>query len=353
MGLVVIDADRFIRARYGRLVDWLVLGSKVSEAIPVLIGLDDILEQISSGDLSSFSLPRVSWHGVDVEDQVFSLEIVPADESDLLHIVLRDETEIATLEQDIIQQRNELSLAYEAVAKAKDRAEKALREKAAFLANVSHDLKTPLQVIMGNAEILKSELPEAERDDFLQDILDNSSFLLTLITDLLEASALEAEQLALVEEPIDIDRMLERILAMARQLPGGASRRFDLAIGDKATLVRGDPMRFQRLLLNIVSNAVKFTGEDGHVAIEVRRSDDGGLTLEVKDDGCGIEPEVINRAFEPFTRFGAAEGSGLGLHIAKGIATLHEADLSLASEPGLGTTATLSLPKSRLVDMPV
>ncbi len=176
MGLVVLDPDQAIHACYGRLVNWLTPGPKATEAIPVLVGLEDILEQIMAGDLGSFSLPRVSWHQIEVEDLVFSLEIVPADEPGLLHIVLRDETQIAALEQEVIQKRNELSLAYDHLAKAKDRAEKALREKAAFLANVSHDLKTPLQVIMGNAEILKGELPQSERDGFLQDILDNSDF---------------------------------------------------------------------------------------------------------------------------------------------------------------------------------
>ena len=350
MGLVVLDPDHNIRACHGKLVDWLTPGPKAVEAIPVLVGLEEVLDQIAAGELPSFSLSRVSWDGSGVDDRVFSLEIAADDEPGFLHLVFRDETEIATLEQEIVQQRNELSLAYDELTKAKDRAEQALREKAALIANVSHDLKTPLQVIMGNAEILRSELPRADRDGFLQDILDNSNFLLTLINDLLEASALEAEQLALVEEPIDIDRMLERVLTMARQLPGGESREFALATDKMSPLVKGDPMRFQRLLLNIVSNAVKFTSDRGHVTIRAERTDDGDLKLEISDDGCGIEPDMMDHVFEPFTRSGSAEGSGLGLHIAKGIASLHDADLSLKSEPGRGTTATLHLPKSRLVE---
>lgn len=348
IGLVVLDSDLAIHACHGKLVDWLTPGPKATEAIPVLVGLDDILKEIMAGDLRSFSLPRVSWH--EIEDCVLSLEIVPSDEPGLLHIVLRDETDIAALEQEVIQRRNELSLAYDALAKAKDRAEQALRDKAAFLANVSHDLKTPLQVIMGNAEILKGALPLSEHDGFLQDILDNSNFLLTLITDLLEASALETEQMELDEQPINVHQLLERILAMARQLPGGASRQFTLAADDEAIFVMGDPMRLQRLLLNIVSNAVKFTGDQGRVAIGARKTDDGDLMLEVRDDGCGIEPELMSRVFEPFTRSGRAEGSGLGLHIAKGLAALHDADLSLSSEPGGGTTATLRLPKARVIE---
>lgn len=350
LGLIVVDSKQAIGACYGKLVKGLTPGEPAVDAIPALVGLEEILGEIATGDLSSFSLPRVSWQQQDAEERVFSLEIVPADEQGLLHLVLRDETEIATLEQEIIQTRNELSLAYDAAEQARERAEQALREKAALLANVSHDLKTPLQVIMGNADILKGDLPPDERDAFLQDIADNSDFLLALINDLLEASALGSDQVDLVEEPIDVDGMVERIVSMARQLPGAASKRFTLDIGAPAQAVRGDAMRLQRLLLNIVSNAVKFTDEEGEVAIRVHKGGEGDLQLEVSDDGCGIPSEMMDRVFDPFVRSGKAEGSGLGLHIAKNIASLHQGDLSLVSEPGIGTTATLSLPKSRLVD---
>lgn len=353
LGVIVLDPDFTVIACHGKLVDWLMPGVQAMEAIPALAGLEEILKEIATGALTSFSLPRISWRtGNPADDRVFSLEIVPGDEPGLLHLVLRDETDIATLEREIIQKRNELSLAYDAAEQARDRAENALREKAAFLANISHDLKTPLQVIMGNAEILKGDLPKEERDGFLQDISDNSDFLLALITDLLEASALEAEQLELHEEPIDVDEMLSRIVSMACRLPGGSSKHFALDIDEQPVMVRGDPMRLQRLLLNIVSNAVKFTDDGGHVSISRRKSDDGDLNVEVRDDGCGIEKEMIGRVFDPFVRSGKAEGTGLGLHIAKGIANLHQGQLLLASRPGDGTTATLSLPKCRLIDNP-
>lgn len=349
MGLIVVDAARKICACHGELVAWLKTERPATEAISVLVGLDDILDQIAAGDLASFSLPRVSWPEAEVAGRVLSLDIVRADEPDLLHLLLRDETEIAILEQEVIQRRNELSLSHDALAKAKERAEDLLQEKVAFLANVSHDLKTPLQVIMGNAELLQDNLPSADRDAFLNDILENSTFLLSLISDLLDASTLEAQQQALTEEPIDVHAMLERVLTMARKIPGCQARQFTLLHDDEAIVLRGDAMRFLRLLLNIVSNAVKFTGEDGQIDIKARRTETGGLVVEVKDDGCGIDPDLLGHVFEPFTRSGQAEGSGLGLHIAKSIAAMHDADLSLVSEPGHGTTATLQLPKDRVM----
>ena len=352
MGLITLDPDRKIDVCAGSLVDWLSSGSDASEAIPFLTGLDEVLEEIVSGQRPSLKLPRVAFQEGALADKVLSLEIMPAEAPDRLQVLVRDETEIASLEQDILQQRNELALSNKALLKARQRAESALQEKAMFLANISHDLKTPLQVIMGNAEILRGDLPEVEREMFLQDVLDNSSFLLALITDLLDASALDANQLKLTEEVVDISALLERVLSMARQMPDGDKRRFQLGIDDRHQSVLADPMRLQRLLLNVLSNAVKFTTDGGHIEVRAGPINTGDFVIEVEDDGPGIDPDMMVRVFEPFTTGNAAEGSGLGLHIAKGLADLHDADLSLTSELGSGTKAELRLPRSRVVNTP-
>jgi two-component system cell cycle sensor histidine kinase PleC len=351
MGLVVLDSDQAIQAHYGGLVNGVRLGVKASEALPALIGLEEIIDQVMTGDLGSFVLPRISFDGSD--EQVLSLEIRPSDQPGRLHVFVRDETAIAALEQEVIQKRNELSLAYDQLAREKARADKALRDKTAILANVSHDLKTPLQVIMGNADILKNDLPRSERERFLQDILDNGDYLLTLITDLLEASEIEAELRPLEEEPIEISPLLERVVLMAKRLPGGDRRHIEIEIDDGALgsmRVMGDPMRLQRLLLNILSNAVKFTNEGGRIAFKAVRTEAGQLRLTIADDGVGVEADFLGQIFEPFARRGRAEGSGLGLHIAKGLAALHQADLTMESQPGKGATAVLDIPECRLIE---
>lgn len=348
MGLIELDADQKIDKCLGTLVRWLSAGSQASDVIPFLIGLDDILHEIVNGQRPSLTFPRVTLPEGSLADKVVSLEIMPSEEPDRLQILIRDETEIANLEQNILQQRNELSLTHEALSKAKLQAEAALREKASFLANISHDLKTPLQVIMGNAEILRGDLSKEEREGFLQDVLDNSNFLLALITDLLDASAMEADQLKIVEEPVDISALLERTLSTARQMPSGQRRHFELSLEESNSSILADPMRLRRLLLNLVSNAVKFTDDGGRIAVKAGSLKSGDFVIEIEDDGCGIEPDMMKQAFEPFTTGNAAEGSGLGLYIAKGLADLHEADLMLSSEPGEGTKAKLSFPKSRV-----
>lgn len=352
MGLVKLGPDRKVDTCLGTLVGQVSTGSHASDVIPFLTGLDDVLDEIVGGRKPSLSFPRVTVQEGVFADKVLSVEIMSSDVSEGLLILFRDETELASLEQNILQQRNELTLANEALSDAKSQAEAALREKAAFLANISHDLKTPLQVIMGNAEILRGDLSKEEREQFLQDVLDNSNFLLALITDLLDASAMEANQLKMCEEAVDISALLERTLSTARQMPFGQRRHFALRLDDDSSSVLADPMRLRRLLLNLVGNAVKFTDDGGRIAVSAGAIETGDFVIEVEDDGCGIEPDMMQHAFEPFTTGSAQEGSGLGLYIAKGLADLHEADLMLFSEPGAGTKVRLKLPKSRVVKVP-
>ena len=349
MGLIMVDRERRVEACVGGLVSEISQGYPVIDALPVLAGLDGILDEVAFGDRSSFSLPRVTLRDGPLADRMLSLDIAPSDVSGNIQILLKDESDFSGIEQRVLQQRNELALSSQALKDEKERAEAALRVKASFLANISHDLKTPLQVIIGNAEILRGNLPEEEREAFLQDVLDNSNFLLALITDLLDASSIEADQMELTEDVIPIKALLERILSMAKGMPNGRDRFFTMSIEPSDSAILADPMRLQRLLLNLVSNAVKFTSSGGRIAVDARREEGGRFVIGIEDNGCGIEPELMKRVFEPFTMGGIAEGSGLGLHIAKGLADLHGADLDLSSRPGLGTKVRLSLPESRVV----
>jgi signal transduction histidine kinase len=350
VGLIRIGSDLKIESCSGKLVDWLSTGDVATEVIPFLTGLEGILESILKGKTPSFSLPRVGWSHAGRNEEVLSLEIIPGDAPGTLQLVLRDETELAVLERNILQQRNELALASQALAAAKEKAESLLMEKTTFLASISHDLKTPLQVIIGNAEILRGDVPEEERDVFLQDIVENGDFLLAMITDLLEASALDAGQLILTEEPVDVRPMLEQVVSIARRMPHGTERKIKLSMDESEQTILVDSMRLKRLLVNLVGNAVKFTEDGGQIALHAHRTDAGSFLIEVEDDGCGISPKLIDRVFDPFVMGETSDGSGLGLHIAKGLADLHGAKLSIASEPGQGTRVGLQLPKSRFVD---
>jgi signal transduction histidine kinase len=353
IGLVTLDPDRRVSARHGRLVRWFPLQAEAADAIPFLVGLEQVLDEVAAGARTTFELAKLGWVRPDGAAEVLSLSILKGEAPGTLEIWFQDETETAALHQELVQSRNELALREAALIEARATAEAALRAKAAFLANVSHDLKTPLQVIIGNAEILGgadvAALAADERDLYLEDIRENGAFLLSLITDLLEGSALEAGKVELAEEPVALRPFLERLLAMVRQLPEAERREISLEPDGADHRLLADPMRLQRLLLNLLANAVQYSGAGGRVRLRAGTAGEGDLLIEVEDDGPGIEPTLRERLFEPFSPGANTRGSGLGLHIAKGIAEVHGATLDLASPEAGGTKASLRLPASRLL----
>ena len=350
-GIVVIDRALEVRQRRGALVQWVPLGGSVTSALPFLVGYEQSLADVMAGARARLGLPRIGWQDGPFADDVLSLEVLPGLNADTAILWFQDETEVARLEQQVLQQRNELALANTALEEARARAEEAHRAKSAFFANISHDLKTPLQVILGNAEILRSQAgANGAREAFLRDIEDSGQFLMSLIVDLLEVAALESGDLDMVEEPTELAALVAQSLAMVRALPEAGGRHFSVSLPDERWLIMADPVRLKRVLVNLLGNAVKFTRDDGRIGVEADASPDGGLALQVRDDGCGMDADLVRRALEPFVRGGSAPGSGLGLHIAKTLVERHGGGLTLESAPGQGTTVTLHLPKSRRIN---
>lgn len=351
-GIVVIDRALEVRQRRGALVQWVPLGGTVTSALPFLVGYEQSLADVMVGARARLGLPRIGWQGGPFADDVLSLEVLPGLNADTAILWFQDETEVARLEQQVLQQRNELALANGALEEARARAEEAHRAKSAFFANISHDLKTPLQVIIGNAEILRNQASAngAREETFLRDIEDSGQFLMSLIVDLLEVAALESGDLDMVEEPTELGALVDQSLAMVRALPDADGRHFSVSMPEERWPIMADPVRLKRVLVNLLGNAVKFTRDDGRIRVQIEASPDGGLVLQVRDDGCGMDADLARRALEPFVRGGNAPGSGLGLHIAKTLAERHGGSLTLESEPGQGTTVTLHLPKSRRIN---
>ena len=153
----------------------------------------------------------------------------------------------------------------------------------------------------------------------------------------------------MIEEPTELDALVDQSLAMVQALPEAGGRHFSVTMPDERCLIMADPVRLKRVLVNLLSNAVKFTRDDGQISVQADTGTDGGLALRVRDDGCGMEPDLAHRALEPVVRGGDAPGSGLGLHIAKGLAERHGGGLTVESQPGQGTTVTLHLPESRRI----
>ncbi|MFP4312141.1 MAG: ATP-binding protein [Nitriliruptoraceae bacterium] len=226
------------------------------------------------------------------------------------------------------------------------------RDKDAFVSNVSHELRTPLASVLGYLELLRDEHAERltdEQVDLLGVVERNAGRLLRLTEDLLLFARVQDADRTLPCEPVDLEEVVRSILTTVR--PTALERNLELAarLPAEPIVVRGSGMELERALLNLVGNAVKFTPSGGQVTVDVSLSDDR-VRLQVRDDGVGIPEEEHGRLFERFYRGSAAQrgavtGSGLGLPITRHIVERHGGGIELWSQPGVGTTVTVELPR--------
>jgi signal transduction histidine kinase/CheY-like chemotaxis protein len=224
--------------------------------------------------------------------------------------------------------------------------------KSQFLANMSHELRTPLNAIIGYAEILQEDAPEdgSTRED-LQRIQGAGRHLLTLINDVLDLSRIEAGRMQLSWEEVDARALLDEVVATARPLVAQNRNRFVVEAPDALPTMLTDALRARQIVLNLLSNAAKFT-QDGEVTLAVSTVTLAGqpaLRLAVTDTGIGIPPEVMARLFRPFVQADASTsrrfgGTGLGLVLCARLSALLGGRIDARSEPGTGSTFEVVLP---------
>jgi signal transduction histidine kinase len=252
----------------------------------------------------------------------------------------------------IERKRTELQL-----IEARDLAEAASQAKSAFLANMSHELRTPLNAIIGFSEIIAGELFGAEATELYRQyaghINGSGRHLLKLVNEVLDVSKFVAGQLDLEEVPVDLAELLHECADLMELQLGEKRLALNLAVPKDLALLTADPLRLKQVLLNLLSNSVKFSKPDTAVEIVVALTPEGDLTVAITDHGIGMRAEDIPTALEPFRQINrkpgqAQEGTGLGLPLAKMMVEKHGGSLSLTSVPGEGTTVCVTMPGWRI-----
>ncbi len=274
-----------------------------------------------------------------------SHRMVKGDMSGLLEIESRDE-----LSQIAIAFNN---IATELMA-ARDQAIEANRAKSTFLANMSHELRTPLNAIIGYSELIEEELSERDDDEFIPDlkkIQTAATHLLSLINDILDLSKIEAGKMDLFLETIDVSALMDGVVTTVMPLVEKNNNMLEVRAGDGLGRMHTDLTKVRQTLLNLLSNASKFT-EKGRITLSVRRESVNGvdwLEFTVSDTGIGMSEEQVVRLFKDFSQADSSTtrkygGTGLGLAISRRFCQMMGGDISVTSEVGKGSTFTVRLP---------
>ena len=241
---------------------------------------------------------------------------------------------------------------------AKVKAEDANRAKSMFLANMSHELRTPLNAVIGFAEIIKNELLGAINEpryrEYAADIHSSGNHLLRVINDILDMTKVEAGTYQLREDVCDVAKVVGDAVASVRNLAIQHELTVRVEVPDDIPFLFADERCLRQMLVNFLSNAIKFTPKGGDVTVSARLEPDGAIALAVVDTGIGMAEDAIPQALTPFQQLEGShgrkyEGTGLGLSLIKAMLDLHEGSLHVDSKLGAGTTVTAQFPPRRTI----
>jgi signal transduction histidine kinase len=269
----------------------------------------------------------------------------------LVAILLLGTFAFARIAAGSVRQRRQLAVALGQVEMKSREVETANRHKSEFLANMSHELRTPLNAIIGFSEVLRQQMFGAvnpKQGEYLEDIQTSGQHLLSLINDILDLSKVEAGKMELQLSRFSLPAALQSVLLMVRERATGRGIDLRTELDPAVDQLEADERKVKQIVLNLLTNAVKFTPSGGTVTLETKR-DGAGVVVSVRDTGVGIAPADQARVFEEYTQAGGAatsgqEGTGLGLTLSRRLVELHGGRIWVESELGKGSAFSFTLP---------
>ncbi|HEX3499763.1 MAG TPA: ATP-binding protein [Stellaceae bacterium] len=344
---LVLCNDRFRRS-FGRVAERIVPGISFENFIRLALDAGEIV--VPEGERDAWLQNRLRIRS----EHLVSFDVKLRDER---WIKVSDhrtaDGSLVGIRTDITDLKNR----EEALFAAKESAEIASRSKSDFLANISHELRTPLNAIIGFSEIMREELfgplGSPQYREYIGDVFDSAQHLLNVINDILDIAKAEAGKLELVEDEVEI----YSIVGAATRLIQERAQRGQVAIRIRLPpglpTLEADERKLKQILLNLLTNAVKFTPPGGTIEVAGGLTDGGDFLVTVTDSGIGIAAEDITTALAPFGQVDSKlarkyEGTGLGLPLSNAMVKLHGGELTIDSVVGEGTTVTVRLPASRI-----
>lgn len=355
-GIVIVDSS-------GRVADFNPAARQMVGNGRMLRWNDELLENVMLAGFASIALPAISEAMSEGKPVRRNLQLPsPGGVKHLELIVTKsmlaggDAETYATLTFRDVSDYKEAELK---ARKAAEEANKANRAKSMFLASVSHELRTPLNAIIGFSEIMRNQIlgsiGNSKYSDYVGIINDSGTHLLDLVNDIIDISRVEGGELVLNEEEFAFNDLFASVSSLVEGWPDAAKRKLSFYPAVDRPVVHADKRVLKQIIINLVSNAIKFTDDNGHISVRARLERSGGLLIEVADDGVGIESEDLPHVTKPFYQADAhiarqSEGSGLGLAVVAGYVKAHGGEITIDSEAGEGTTVRILLPAPRIVE---
>lgn len=257
-------------------------------------------------------------------------------------VFLRDISTARRAERDLVEARRA--------------AEIASARKSDFLARISHEIRTPLSAIIGFAEIMQEErfgpLGNKRYKDYLHDILTSSSFVIDIVNDLLDLSKIEAGRSDLEFRDVDVNMIVTETVSLLQEEARRARVILRTSFESQLPALMADKRTLHQIIINLMSNAIKFTPEGGQVILSTARTPDGEIVIRVKDTGIGMTAQELSTALEPFRQVATTRtsgGTGLGLPLTKALVEANRAAFSIKSERNAGTLVEITFPPTRVL----